>query len=48
MRTAAGETDAQIVLRDCSKEVVGNVNIYDFGEGGIQRNQVLTLQKIFC
>ena len=26
----------------------GKVNISDFGEGGVQCNQELTLQKVFC
>ena len=26
----------------------GKVNIEDFGEGGVQCSQVLTLQKVFC
>ena len=33
MRTVAQETAPQVALRDCSKEVGGNVNIYDLGEG---------------
>ena len=43
MRTAP-----QIGLRDCSKRLVGKVNIQDFGEGGVQCNQVLALQVVFC
>ena len=48
MRTAAWETAPQIALRDCSKEAVGKVNVYDVGEGGVQCNQALVLQKVFC
>lgn len=32
--TAAGVT-LQMTLRDCSKEAVGKVSIYGFGEGGV-------------
>ena len=47
MRTAAQETAPQITLRECSKEAVGEVNIYDFGEWGVPCNQALILQKVF-
>ena len=47
MRTATWETVPQRALRDCSKEVVGKVNVKDFGEGGVQCDQALTLQKGF-
>ena len=44
MRTATWKTAPQIVLRDCTKEVGarGKVNIKDFGEAGVQCNQVFT------
>ena len=48
MRTAARETAPQIALRDWFKEVVGESQHKDFGEGEVQCNQVLTLQKLFC
>ena len=44
----ARETVPQIALRDCSEEIEGTVNIYDFGEEGFQCYQVFILQKIFC
>ena len=49
IRTAAWETAPQIALRDRSKEAgVGEVNIWGFGEGGAQCNQMLSLQEVFC
>ena len=48
MRTAAQETAPQIALRDWFKEVVGESQQKDFGEGGVQCNQALTLKKLFC
>ena len=35
VRNAAQETTPQIAPRNCSKEVVGKVNICDFGKGGV-------------
>ena len=48
IRTAAWERAPQIALKDISEEAVGKVNIYDFGEGGVQCNQLLSLQTVFC
>ena len=48
MRIAAQEIALQLVLRDCSKEAVGEGQLEDFGEGGVQCHQVFTLQEIFC
>ena len=47
MRTAAQETAPQIVLRDWFKEIVGESQQKDFGEGGVQYHEVLILQKVF-
>ena len=33
--TATRETAPQLALRDCSEEVVEEVNMCDFGEGGV-------------
>ena len=46
MRTAAWEPGPHKALRDCSKEAVGEGE--DVGEDGVQCNQELTLQKVFC
>ena len=48
MRTTAQETALQIALRNDSKEALGEGQYRRFSEGGIQWDQVLTLQKIFC
>ena len=48
MRTVARETAPQIALRDRIKEVVGESQHKDFGEGEVQCNIALTLQKLFC
>ena len=36
MRTAARKAASQIALTDCSKVVVGDINIQGFGEAGVQ------------
>jgi len=47
MRTAAWEIAPQLALRNCSKELWGKVKIKDSGEGRVQCNQALILQKVF-
>ena len=48
MRAVARETALQIALGNPPKRYWGKVNIKDFGEGGVQCNQALILQKVFC
>ena len=59
MKAAARETAAQIALRNCSKEEVGEkkkqtkrkwgkVSIYDFGEGGKVKLLVAQLCTTLC
>ena len=48
MRTAAWEAASQIALRDCSKAAVGESQYISFGEGGVQYQEALNLQKAFC
>ena len=48
MRTVAWETVSQLALRDCSKEAVSEGQYMVLVKGGVQCNQVLTLQKVFC
>ena len=45
MRTAAWESAPRIALRNCTKEVVGKVNICDFGEGGVQTIKHLSYKR---
>ena len=48
MRTAAWETAPQAALGNCSSAAVGKVMTYDVGEGAVQCNRVLILQKVCC
>ena len=45
MRTAARDRVSQIGLRNFSKEVVGNENVPDFGEGGIHAIKRLSYKR---
>ena len=45
MRTAARDRVSQIGLRNFSKEVVGNENVPDFGEGGVHAIKRLSYKR---
>ena len=47
-RTEALETAPQIALKGCSIEVVEEGQYVIYCEGGVQWNQALILQKVFC
>ena len=47
MRTAAQETAPQITQKLLQRDSGGR-SVCDFGEGGVECNQALTLQKVFC
>ena len=45
--TATRETAPQLTLRDCSEEVVEEVNMCDFGEGGVHAIEHLFYKRYF-
>ena len=46
IRTVVWETAPQLALRNCSREVEGKVNIYDFGEGGVHAVKHLPYKRL--